>query len=303
MSIVISLATSPMSFLRNELTTRPSRNAAIISSSCRTFVLRITCWMKCLSWANISQETTKRPHHPKTHGCLNITGLLALFSRRTWRNLDSPGSFATLDNNLPHQTNDWSYMRMVEWCGVRGGKWKCIDSPPMSLQQSWLITCHSDMVPVLSTELIFLMHWGTHVNLEGCNKLRRRIESTLCWLKIIWPNSVVPSPNMGGSVLLLWLQSSASSTHISTYLLLNSMSHLNHMILGGGCPTLILIAFAALINDFFQVLGPKTSWYRYMLNAVYIQEKRPFQLKLLPHDANNIEMGVRRWGLTCFKCG
>ena len=125
MSIVISLATSPMSFLRNELTTRPSRNAAIISSSCRTFVLRITCWMKCLSWANISQETTKRPHHPKTHGCLNITGLLALFSRRTWRNLDSPGSFATLDNNLPHQTNDWSYMRMVEWCGVRGGKWKC----------------------------------------------------------------------------------------------------------------------------------------------------------------------------------
>ena len=78
------------------------------------------------------------------------------------------------------------------------------------------------------------MHWGTHVNLEGCNKLRRRIESTLCWLKKIWPNSVVPSPNMGGSVLLLWLQSSASSTHISTYLLLNSMSHLNHMILGGG---------------------------------------------------------------------
>ena len=39
---MISLATSTMSFLRNELTTRPSCNAAIISSSCRTFVLRIT---------------------------------------------------------------------------------------------------------------------------------------------------------------------------------------------------------------------------------------------------------------------
>lgn len=49
---------------------------------------------------------------------------------------------------------------------------------------------------------------------------------------------------------------------------------------------------------------PFPSWCRYMLNVdvVYIQETWPFQLKLRPSDANNIEMGVRRWGLTSCKC-
>ena len=85
---MISLATSTMSFLRNELTTRPSRNAATISSSFRTFVLRITPLLDELfvlsknipgnDQTSPSSKNTRMSKHRRSSG-LVLTSYLAKF--------------------------------------------------------------------------------------------------------------------------------------------------------------------------------------------------------------------------------
>lgn len=144
--------------------------------------------MNCLSWAgpgndqtSPSSKNTRMSKHHRSSG-LVLTSYLAKFG------------FARLLRHIGQQlTSPNQRLKIHEDGGTMWSAWWKVEVYwfPTNVNSTKLTnyTCHSDMVPVLSTELVFLLHWGTHVNLDGCNKLRRTIESTLCWLKIIWGGS------------------------------------------------------------------------------------------------------------------